>query len=48
MRKAVGHFQSLRETVVAIVQSCDPAAEATLVTEDNHEFPFDSTHTHQR
>ena len=40
MRSAVKHFQSLRENLVAIVQSLDPQARATLVDENDREAPF--------
>ena len=40
MRNAVKHFQSLRENLVAIVESLDPQACATLVDENDREAPF--------
>lgn len=46
MRNAVPHFQSLRESLVAIVRSLDPYARASLVDEDDHEFPFTVAQTH--
>jgi len=47
MRKAVEHLQSLRETLVAIVQSLDQRAQATLVDEDDREVPFTARHAPQ-
>ncbi|MBB3036597.1 hypothetical protein [Hoyosella altamirensis] len=40
MRKAVSHFNALRENLVALVQGMDPQARVTLVDEHDRETPF--------
>ncbi|MFD6162401.1 hypothetical protein ACFWF7_44020 [Nocardia sp. NPDC060256] len=42
MRNAVTHFETLRENLVAIVRSMDPASRAVLVDENDRETPFTS------